>query len=36
MVMLREYWQFSSFHRYVEKGYYDKEWGNFDEKVDFE
>ena len=29
-------WSFSSFHRYVEKGYYDKEWGNFDEEIDFE
>lgn len=29
-------WQFSSFHRYVKKGYYDKEWGDFNENIDFE
>ena len=29
-------WQFSSFHCYVDKGYYDEEWGNFDRNVDLE
>ncbi len=29
-------WQFSSFHHYVDKGYYDEEWGNFDRNVDLE
>jgi len=29
-------WQYSSFHRYVKKGYYTLEWGNFDGKIDYE
>ena len=29
-------WPFSSFHRYVAKGIYDQNWGNFDNNIDFE
>lgn len=34
-------WKFSSFHQFVEKGYYDKNWCNFEDKyqisnLDFE
>lgn len=29
-------WQFSSFHQYVNKGYYQKDWGDFTNPVDYE
>ncbi|MFT7878896.1 MAG: transposase [Sulfurimonas sp.] len=29
-------WEYSSFHKFVEKGYYDNDWGAFDESIDFE
>jgi len=29
-------WKHSSFHQYVNKGFYKKEWGNFDSNIDFE
>ncbi len=29
-------WEFSSFGRYVEQGYYEIDWGDFDESIDFE
>ena len=29
-------WEFSSFHKYVKMGWYHRDWGDFDESVDFE
>ncbi|MFT7823539.1 MAG: transposase [Sulfurimonas sp.] len=29
-------WEYSSFQKFVEKGYYDNDWGAFDESIDFE
>ena len=29
-------WEFSSFQKFVEKGYYDNHWGTFDQSIDFE
>jgi putative transposase len=29
-------WNYSSFGRFVEKGVYDRNWGDFDNDADFE
>lgn len=29
-------WKYSSFHRYVQHGYYDNSWGNFNQSIDYE
>ncbi len=29
-------WEYSSFHKFVKLGEYDKEWGDFDSEIDFE
>lgn len=29
-------WEYSSFNNFIDKGYYDREWGEFDENIDFE
>ena len=29
-------WQYSSFHKYVKLNWYNENWGNFDEHIDFE
>jgi putative transposase len=29
-------WKYSSFQRYVAKGYYSSEWGDFDNKINYE
>lgn len=29
-------WEYSSFSKFVKRGWYDKEWGDFDENIDLE
>lgn len=29
-------WEYSSFHKFVDNGYYDCNWGEFDESIDLE
>ena len=36
LVSMVKDWEYSSFHKFVKMGWYDSEWGDFDESIEFE